>query len=58
LLRSELEGLYMRRLAVDAAIHELELLQLALAAARENAPSKTGLEFSSSPSNLTSCRNA
>jgi hypothetical protein len=56
LLRMELESLYARRSALTARIQALELYR---ESAGLNAPvTKTSLEISPKPCNLTTCRNA
>lgn len=58
MLRKELQRLYAQRLAVEAAIRELELQQTSVGSNTTPDPMKHDLEFSSKPCNLTSCRSA
>jgi hypothetical protein len=57
LLRTELECLYARRSALSAKIKALESYQATLAPADKPLPDN-GLEITSKPCNLTTCRNA
>ncbi len=58
LVRGELERLYAQRSVINAVIRELELRQISLSSASEAPQPNSGLEFSSKPCNLTSCRSA
>jgi hypothetical protein len=58
MLRKELQRLYAQRVAVEAAIRELESQQASVGPNTTPDTTKYDLEFSSKPCNLTSCRSA